>query len=43
MVRNYNEHRSKTIVSAYRVPQMLGVGRADDLSYFKCPTTKQMR
>jgi hypothetical protein len=22
---------------------MQGVGRADDLSYFKCPTAKQMR
>jgi hypothetical protein len=22
---------------------MQGVGRADDLLYFKCPTTKQMR
>jgi len=31
------------IVSVYRVPQMQGVGRADVLSYFKCPTTKQMR
>jgi hypothetical protein len=25
------------------VPQMQGVGRADDLLYFKCQTTKQMR
>ena len=31
------------IVSVYRVPQMQGVGRADVLLYFKCPTTKQMR
>jgi hypothetical protein len=25
------------------VPQMQGVGRADVLLYFKCPTTQQMR
>jgi hypothetical protein len=31
------------IVNVYRVPQMQGVGRADVLLYFKCPTTKQMR
>jgi len=31
------------IVRDYRVPQMQGVGHADDLLYFKCPTTKQMR
>ena len=31
------------IVSVYRVPQMQGVGHADVLLYFKCPTTKQMR
>jgi len=31
------------IVSVYRVPQMRGVGRADVLLHFKCPTTKQMR
>ncbi len=31
------------IVSVYRVPQMQGVGCADVLLYFKCPTTKQMR
>ena len=31
------------IVSGYRVPQMQGVGGADVLLYFKCPTTKQMR
>jgi hypothetical protein len=31
------------IVSVYLVTQVQGVGRADDLSYFKCPTTKQMR
>jgi hypothetical protein len=31
------------IFSVYRVPQMQGVGRADVLLYFKCPTTKQMR
>jgi len=31
------------IVSVYRVPQMQGVGHADVILYFKCPTTKQMR
>jgi len=31
------------IVSVYRVAQMQGVGSADVLLYFKCPTTKQMR
>ena len=31
------------IVGVYRLPQMQGVGRADVLLYFKCPTTKQMR
>jgi hypothetical protein len=31
------------LVSVYRVPQMQGVGRADVLLYFNCPTTKQMR
>jgi len=31
------------IVSVCRVPQMQGVGRADVLLYFKCPTTRQMR
>ena len=31
------------IVSVHRVPHMQGVGCADDLLYFKCPTTKQMR
>jgi len=30
-------------VSVYRVPQMQGVGDADLLLYFKCPTKKQMR
>jgi len=28
------------IVNVYRVPQMQVVGRADDLLYFKCTTTK---
>jgi len=31
------------MVSVYRVPQMQGVGCADVLLYFKCPTTMQMR
>jgi hypothetical protein len=31
------------ILSVYRVPQMQGVGHAEALLYFKCPTTKQMR
>jgi hypothetical protein len=31
------------MVSVYWVPQMQGVGRADDLLYFKSPTTTQMR
>jgi hypothetical protein len=31
------------IISVYRFQQMQGGGRADDLLYFKCPTTKQMR
>jgi len=30
-------------VSVCSVPQVQGVGRADVLLYFKCPTTKQMR
>ena len=34
---------SHIVVSIYRVTQMQGVGRADVLLYFKCPTTKQMR
>ena len=34
---------NQMFVSVYRVPQMQGVGHADVLSYFKCPTTKQMR
>jgi hypothetical protein len=29
--------------TVYRVPQMQGVGCADVLLYFTCPTTKQMR
>jgi hypothetical protein len=33
---------NQLIVSVYRVLQMQGVGRADVLLYFKCPTTKQM-
>ena len=28
--------QTKLVVSVYRVPQMQGVGRADDLLYFKC-------
>jgi hypothetical protein len=31
------------MVSVHRVPQMQGVGYADVLLYFKCPTIKQMR
>ena len=31
------------VVRFYRVSQMEGVGRADLLLYFKCPTAKQMR
>ena len=35
--------RFNLIISVYRVPQMQGVECTDDLLYFKCLITKQMR